>query len=98
MGPSFTTTVGAEEIKEDCCIQRADRLLTKVVIIGLNLWATEAVRALSTSAHHLRVRFREFAQGCILVLQVPVGQGSNESVKLFFLIANTVLSDYNAAR
>ena len=45
LSPSLSTSVCREEIEKDCCVERADRLLTKVVIVGINLVATIVVGA-----------------------------------------------------
>ena len=55
LSPSLTTSVCREEVEEDRRVQRANRLLTEVVVVGINLMAAPVVGAPSCSLDESRV-------------------------------------------
>ena len=72
LGPCFAVAVSTEEVEENSGVQGADSLLTKVVVVGINLVAAEVVRAIGIGLHEARVGLTKFFQGHALVFEVPV--------------------------
>ena len=97
LGPGFAIAVRTEEVEENSGVEGADGLLAEVVVVGVNLVAAEVVRAINRSLHEARVSLAELFESQTLVLEVPVLERGEETVKLLLLIPQLVLLDDNVA-
>ena len=72
LGPSLAATIGTEEVEEDSSVERADSLLTEVIVVGINLMAAVVMRAVSGLLHQLRVVPGEFSKSGTCLFKVLI--------------------------
>ena len=68
MGPSLAIAVRTEEVEENSCVKGAHRLLTEVVVVGLDLGASVVVRGLNGGVDQARVLSGELLKSQLFVL------------------------------
>lgn len=95
LGKGSLSSVCAEEIVEDCCIQGSDSSLREIVVVGFDLGASEVVRFVNETFDHICIVNAELSQILVLVSEGVVHQGADESIKLFLLVSLSVLLDDN---
>jgi len=84
----------AEEVIEDRRVQRLDTLLIEVVVVSLDLGALAIMGLRHKCFNKASVLFRVLTHFDVILYEVRVALGSEESIELLLLVTETVLFNH----